>query len=195
MPRVSEAEKTRSRERIVDVASSMLRQRGIEGTSVADVMAAAGMTHGGFYRHFPSKEALAGVAIDRAVEQSLREVEAALARGAGRRAVQGYIDRYLSDEHVAAPASGCPLAALSRDAALSGVEVCAAYGRGVERTIEVLAAGMEGTALSRRRRALRLLSMLIGAVSLARCASADTRPEILLSTRQGAAKIMAATSN
>jgi TetR/AcrR family transcriptional repressor of nem operon len=105
------------------------------------------------------------------------------------------IDRYLSDEHVAAPASGCPLAALSRDAAFSGVEVGAAYGRGVERTIAVLAAGMEGTALSRRRRALRLLSMLIGAVSLARCASADTRPDILLSTRQGAAQIMAATSN
>lgn len=195
MARVSETEKTRSHERIVDVASTMLRQRGIEGTSVADVMAAAGMTHGGFYRHFPSKEALAVVAIDHAVEQSLGEVEADLARGAGCRAVQRYIDRYLSDEHVAAPARGCPLAALSRDAALSAAEIRAAYGRGVERTIEVLATGMDGTALSRRRRALRLLSMLIGAVSLARCSGAETRAEILLSARQGAARIMAATSN
>ena len=191
MPRVSEAEKARSHERILDVASTMLRQRGMEGTSVADVMAAAGMTHGGFYRHFPSKEALAEAAIDHAVEKSLGEVEADLAGGAGRRAVQRYIELYLSDEHVAAPANGCPLAALSRDAALSGVEVRAAYGRGVERTVEVLAAGMEGTAISRRRRALSLLSMLIGAVSLGRCAGAEKRAAILLSARQGAARIMA----
>jgi hypothetical protein len=54
---------------------------------------------------------------------------------------------------------------------------------------------MEGTALSRRRRALKLLSMLIGAVSLARCSGAETRAEILLSTRQSAARIMAATNN
>ena len=58
MPRMSEAEKQKSHRRILDAAARLFRERGIEATSVADVMKAAGMTHGGFYRHFDSKEDL-----------------------------------------------------------------------------------------------------------------------------------------
>lgn len=191
MARVSEAEKGRSHERILDVASTMLRQRGIKGTSVADVMAAAGMTHGGFYRHFASKEALAEAAIDHAVDAVLKDVETTLREGSGRRAAQRYIDLYLSLEHVDSPASGCPLAALAGEAAVSGAEVLAAYGRGVERTIHLLASGMEGAPSARRRRALRLLSLMIGAVGLARALAKPRRTEILASARSGAARILA----
>lgn len=191
MVRMSREAKAESEARIVGAAAALFRERGLAATSVADVMAAAGMTHGGFYRHFDSKEALAGAAIDHAVDVSLGAVEAELREGAGRRAVQRYIDLYLSQEHVTAPESGCPLAALSRDAALSGAEILSAYGRGVQRAIQVLASGMDGTMPSRRRRALMLLSLLIGAVSLARCVGKAGRTEILTSARQGAAKIMA----
>lgn len=191
MPRASEAEKARSHERILDVASTLLRQRGIKGTSVADVMAAAGMTHGGFYRHFASKEALAEAAIDHAVDVALKDAETASRQGSGRRAAQRYVDLYLSREHVASPARGCPLAALAGEAAVSGAEVSAAYGRGVERTIRLLAGAMAGTSSARRRRALAMLSLMIGAVGLARAVAEPRRAAILASARSSVARILA----
>ena len=77
MPRMSEAEKQRSHSRIVDAAARLFRKRGIEATSVADVMKAAGMTHGGFYRHFASKADLVAAAFQHAVDDVVAKVEQA----------------------------------------------------------------------------------------------------------------------
>jgi len=191
MTRVSKAAKAESEARIVSAAARLFRERGLAATSVSDVMEDAGMTHGGFYRHFASKEALAEAAIDHAVGQSLHKVQAKLENGSGLRAVRDYIELYLSDEHVDTPAIGCPLAALSREAALAGGDVSAAYSRGVERTLHVLMSAMAGTPTSRRTRALNLLSTLVGAVTLARCVEAKERAAILLAARQAAARTIA----
>ncbi|MBT8476236.1 MAG: TetR/AcrR family transcriptional regulator, partial [Alphaproteobacteria bacterium] len=77
MPRMSAQEKQKSHERILKAASRLFRERGIETTSVADVMKAAGLTHGGFYRHFASKDALVAAAFRHAVDEVLSVVEAA----------------------------------------------------------------------------------------------------------------------
>jgi AcrR family transcriptional regulator len=77
MPRVSNEEKQRNHNKIVDAAARLFRENGIEMTSVADVMKAAGLTHGGFYRHFGSKEDLISAALDRAVDDVLKEGEEA----------------------------------------------------------------------------------------------------------------------
>ncbi|MEL6618022.1 MAG: helix-turn-helix domain-containing protein, partial [Pseudomonadota bacterium] len=77
MPKMSADEKRQSHERILKAASRLFRERGIEATSVADVMKAAGLTHGGFYRHFSSKDALVAAAFGHAVDEVLSAVEAA----------------------------------------------------------------------------------------------------------------------
>lgn len=187
MARASKTAKAESAARIVGAAARLFRERGLAATSVGDVMEEAGLTHGGFYRHFASKEALAEAAIDHAVEQSLHKVEAELQNGSVG-AVRDYVELYLSNEHVATPAIGCPLAALSRDAALAGGDVGAAYSRGVERTLRILMSAMTGTPASRRSRAVTLLSMLIGAVSLARCVGTNERAAILRAARQAAVR-------
>ena len=108
MPRMSEAEKRKSHDRILDAASRLFRERGIEATSVSDVMKAAGLTHGGFYRHFGSKEELVGAAFRAAVEEVQSELRAARQR---------YLALYLSTEHLCDRAHGCPLAALGAEVA------------------------------------------------------------------------------
>ena len=117
MPRMSAAEKQKSHERILDAAARLFRERGIEATSVADVMKAAGLTHGGFYKHFPSKQALVAEAFRRAAEGLLSGAEAEAAPGRPARAEPRarYVARYLSGEHVSDAGHGCPIAALGAD--------------------------------------------------------------------------------
>jgi len=104
-------------ERIVDVAARSLRRDGFAGVGVADVMKQAGLTHGGFYAHFESREALLAEAIERAGRESggrMRErIDACMARGeSGLRAV---IENYLSETHLTGAESGCVVAALSSE--------------------------------------------------------------------------------
>src|SRR3954470_5734234 len=97
MPRVSRAEAEIHRQQITDASARLFRERGIKGVSVADLMGAAGLTHGGFYGHFESKDALAGVAVARAFEQSAerwnKRVAAAPDASAGRATL---VDRFLA---------------------------------------------------------------------------------------------------
>jgi AcrR family transcriptional regulator len=102
-------QKARTRERIVREAAAAFRARGLESVSVNDVMAAAGLTHGGFYAHFPSKDVLVAAALIVAGE----EVLAFLDRGD----LAKVIDAYLSPLHVAHPERGCPVAALGPELA------------------------------------------------------------------------------
>ena len=98
-----------SRKRIVDAASRSLRARGVEGTSVADVMHAAGMTHGGFYKHFTSKDELSALASRAAFQEVVARFDER-ERSAGRDAArQAYLAEYLSSAHVERPEIGCPV--------------------------------------------------------------------------------------
>lgn len=98
--RVFPKRKKKSRKRILDAAARLIRENGVEATSVADVMTAAGMTHGGFYRHFANKDELVRAAFQEAVDRSVGAMDVPETEGAREEARKRYVATYLSQEHV-----------------------------------------------------------------------------------------------
>ena len=189
-----------NRTRILTAAARLFRERGFEGVAVSDLMSAAGFTHGGFYNHFTSKEALAEEACAHAFRGANDGLEAALETG-DRAAFGQYVEEYLAPRHRDDPGSGCTLGALAADARRQGGAVQARFAESVERVIAILAAYLEktgvgapdggggggGGAKAARARAIQLWSEIIGALVLARAvASVDPTlsNEILASNRQ-----------
>jgi TetR/AcrR family transcriptional regulator, transcriptional repressor for nem operon len=109
--------KERTRARILDEAAKAMRVRGHEGIGVADVMKRAGLTHGGFYAHFKSRDDLVAATIDRMFEDSRSMRSKYLQPGDPRESLAAMIDYYLSDDHRHRVATGCPVAAMSSEAA------------------------------------------------------------------------------
>ena len=184
--RVSRAEKERSRARIVDSASRLLRERGIEGASVADVMSDAGLTHGGFYRHFATKDELVRAALDSAFRQVADRLDRADSPSDGEaqaRHLMEFERSYLSDAHVAAAGYGCPVAALAGDVSRAGEEVRGTFGQGVRRVVSGMANLLSGTRAQRQTRAWRQLAMMAGAVAIARASDPETAAEVLAACR------------
>lgn len=172
--RMSRAEKDRSHERIVASASRLLRERGVDGASVSDVMKDAGLTHGGFYKHFPNKDAMVASALDAAFEPFI-----AMLDGADAEAGVAYRDLYLSEGHVGDPGRGCPIAALGQDVARGSEELKVVFGRRVDQLTDALAETMDGPAAERKDDAIRQLCMLVGAVVVARACDAQTAEQVL----------------
>src|ERR1700676_5632487 len=113
MSRNPNSRKEETHERIVDPAGRAIRKHGYTGVGVADVMRDAGLTHGGFYAHFDSRDALLVEALERAGRQTLAVARAAQLRaGKGVSAFRSLVDNYLADHHLASPDNGCPVAAL-----------------------------------------------------------------------------------
>lgn len=172
--RVSREEKDKSHARIVASAARLLRERGVDGASVGDVMKDAGLTHGGFYKHFPNKDAMVASAIDEAFATFI-----AMLDGTGPEAADAYRELYLSDRHVSNPGMGCPVAALGPDIARGSEELKAEFGRNVGRLADALSATMEGPAATRKATAIQQLCMLVGAVVVARASDPQTADEVL----------------
>jgi TetR/AcrR family transcriptional regulator, transcriptional repressor for nem operon len=167
MPRMSEAEKQKSYRRIVEAASRLMREHGIEATSVSDVMKAADMTHGGFYRHFDSKEALVSAAFDAAIEDVLSDLRDAPVGPKREVARAQYLARYLSKEHVNNRARGCPLAALGTEIARQDGLVNPGASEAVEQMADLL--GKNDPAAGGR--GLATMALLLGTITLARIAN------------------------
>src|SRR5258705_13874454 len=123
----SKAEKAESHDRIVKVASERFREVGVDGIGVADLMQEAGLTHGGFYGHFDSKEELMGIACARALSESLARWHQRAESGAPLKAVA---KSYLSIRHPDDPGTGCALPALATDVARHGAPVRRAFTEG-----------------------------------------------------------------
>src|ERR1700754_1258361 len=115
MGRASKAQAQEHREQLITAASQLFRERGVDNVSVPELMATTGMTHGGFYRHFASKEELASIACAHAFEEQVEGLRQ-FARTA-EDPEQAFIDFYLSEGHRSDVATGCPLASLSGDIA------------------------------------------------------------------------------
>jgi len=177
--RVSQAEKEKSRDRIVTSAARMLRERGVDGASVADVMSDAGLTHGGFYRHFESKDALVAAALDQAFDGFIATLSAGSRGSDPQTATVGFIKTYLSDGHIAHPGQGCPIPALAADVGRSSPLVKARFSAGVRRMVSAIGQAMPGDDEARRTAAWRQLAMMAGAVMMARSADTQTVAEIL----------------
>lgn len=172
MPRVSKEQTDLNRTAIEQASSKLFREKGFNGVSVADLMAAAGLTHGGFYGHFASKDELAAVACATAFsEASARWEERMKPTTNEQQALYAIIDGYLSSQKVRDVGSGCPGAALTTDVAREPLDkpVRAAYVAGTEELIEILASLCTSPeATVRRKTALAQWSMLVGAMAVAR---------------------------
>ena len=166
--RMSKEAMARHHEEIVTAASRMLRERGIEGTSVADLMQAAGLTHGGFYRHFDSKDALVAEAAQSIYDDLVQGLATKAEKMSEAEAVADYVAKYLSRYHVSHPGAGCVMAALGVEAGRQGADVQRVFANGTQRTIDKLSAGLSGTPAERRAKAIRTLATLVGAVVMAR---------------------------
>jgi TetR/AcrR family transcriptional repressor of nem operon len=199
--KLSKEQAAQNRQRIVEVATTLFRERGIDGVGLADLMKAAGFTHGGFYNHFASKEALAAEACRTAFAESLDGLKDALAGKRGdaadaSAAWKRYLEGYLSTRHRDDLPQCCPTSGLVVDAARHGDEVQAAYADGLGEVIETFAAVLEeraggeteGDPRASRDAALRILSELVGAILLSRTLG-SVKPglsrEILRASRQG----------
>jgi len=166
----SRANKEQSHARIVQTASARFREAGVEGVGVADLMKDAGLTHGGFYRHFASRDELVAEAVECALSDGGRAVEAVAASKASRQTVAGaLVDAYLSTAHRDGLATSCAVTTLAGDVARSNERARTAYTRQVETYLDLLAnLAAEEKSKAKRAKAIAALSSLVGAVSLSR---------------------------
>ncbi|WP_231646295.1 TetR/AcrR family transcriptional regulator [Mycolicibacterium mengxianglii] len=188
MPRVSRQQKERNRERIVAAAGQGFRARGIDGVGIDELMKTAGMTHGGFYNHFASKEDLALEVLNQGFTSSLATVEALIGAHprSSRAALNAIIDSYLSTYHRDHPEEGCASAALAADAGRHGLQAQEEYRRGLQGYIAAITDLLRGSAKQTdtkldprkaREQAIALFSQLVGAQLIAR-ATAQADPEL-----------------
>src|SRR3954466_2418492 len=115
MKHVAPSSKEVTHERIVDAAARAIRRSGYDGTGVADIMQEAGLTHGGFYAHFASRDALLAEAGDRAGAESVGVAAGIAASAPAGQALQAMMQAYLSPQHLAAIENGCPVTALGSE--------------------------------------------------------------------------------
>ncbi len=178
MGRVSQAQAQENRRRIVETAARLFRERGVPGVSVADVMAEVGLTHGGFYKQFASKDALVAEAVGQAFGEQADRLAGFAGQPGGRSA---FLDTYLSAAHRDDPGHGCPSAGFGGDLAREdpGNTAKIPYAEGVE----LYARWLDGD--------LAAVSTLVGAIVLARAtAGTEISDRILAAARTAlAAKV------
>jgi len=184
----SRAEKSDSRERILQAAARRFRERGVEGLGIAELMEEAGLTHGGFYRHFESREDLVTQAIVAALAQNLDRMSDAAERSP-KAALHGMIDRYLSAAHRDAPGEGCTIASLVADAARGSERTRSAYTEHVRHFIDLIVPSMKnGGPRAKRRHAMLTLSAMAGALMLARAVNDEALSDEILQLTSRALK-------
>ena len=163
----SQEDKAGSHDRIVRAAAARFRESGVDGIGVADLMKNAGLTHGGFYRHFASRDELVAEAVERALQDGGRVVDA-LANDK-HASLAALVDRYLSTAHRDHLATSCAVTTLAGDVARSNERARSAYTRQVGTYLDLLIKLIaSGKTKSKRVKAIAALSTLVGAVSLAR---------------------------
>ena len=168
-PHARTAAKEASHERIVSAAARAIRRSGYNGTGVADIMKEAGLTHGAFYAHFASREAMLAEAADRAGAESVAAAASVVAKVPPEKALASMLRAYLSREHVEHAELGCPVAALGSEMPRQAPEVRRAATRRIKEMIDLVARqspdwGQPGA----HERALATVATMVGALVLAR---------------------------
>lgn len=163
------AAKEASHERIVQAAARAIRRSGYDGTGVADIMKEAGLTHGAFYAHFESREAMLAEAADRAGAEANAFAAQVIASVPPEQALQALMQAYLSKEHLAAIETGCPISALGSEMPRQSSEVRRAATRRIKEMIDLVARqspdwGQPGA----HERALVSVATMVGTLMLAR---------------------------
>lgn len=193
MKRTAAKSKEVTHDRIVEAAARAIRRSGYGGTGVADIMKDAGLTHGGFYAHFSSREAMLAEAADRAGSESVAMMERIAASSPPQKALPAMMRAYLSEEHLQAIETGCATAALGSEMARQAPEVRRAATRRIKEMIDLVARqspdwGQPGA----HERALFTVATMVGALVLAR---AVDEPRLSDGLRKAALKHLAPTKD
>lgn len=198
MPRITQEQKKLNRAKIVRAAGEGFKLHGIDGIGIEELMRTAGMTHGGFYNHFSSKEDLALEVCRQGFTDSL-DALAAIRKAhprSARAALRDMVDTYLTAAHRDHPENGCPSAALAVDAGRHGAGTQAEYRRGLDGYFSAITemvierahqSGTETTAAQAREQAVALFSQMVGALVLSRAvveADAGLADEVLTANRK-----------
>lgn len=166
---VRTAAKEASHERIVSAAARAIRRSGYDGTGVADIMKEAGLTHGAFYAHFPSREAMLAEAAARACAETAAATAGVVSSVPAERALNAMLRTYLSPEHLAQVELGCPLAALGSETARQAPEVRRVTTRHVKEMIDLVARqSPDWGQPAAHERALVTVAAMVGTLMLAR---------------------------
>ncbi|MGE0283486.1 MAG: TetR/AcrR family transcriptional regulator [Rhizobiaceae bacterium] len=182
--RMSKEAMAKHHQAIVAAAARLFREAGIDRTSVAQVMEAAGLTHGGFYRHFDSKEALVAEAVTTAFDEFVEWLASRAKKTGAGGAAAAFTERYLSHDHFESPGRGCPIPTLGIDLARGDQDARKPFAEGVERLVAALSEGMRGNGRLRRAVALRHLATLAGAILIARAVDGELATELLAACRE-----------
>jgi TetR/AcrR family transcriptional repressor of nem operon len=178
----SRAQKVKTHERIVKLASKRFREEGLAGIGIAELMKEAGLTVGGFYKHFNSRDHLVAEAVNSAFGGWKRRVEAAKSGGPPVSYVK-LIDEYLNEAHRDNPGTGCAFSALAPEIARSDKRTRALTSEQVRNDIQLIATLLPGRDKRRARsRAVLIFSALVGAMSLARAVSDEALSREILET-------------
>jgi AcrR family transcriptional regulator len=167
-------------ERIVETAARAIRRGGFSGVGVADIMKEAGLTHGGFYAHFDSRDALVAEALDHAGRQSAGQLakSTAVRKARGASEFRALVESYLTDRHLAEAETGCPIAALASEMPRQAEQVREAAARRVQAMISRVQDALPGHAAAGTAQVVA--SQLVGALQLARALGDNAQGKALL---------------
>jgi TetR/AcrR family transcriptional repressor of nem operon len=180
----SQLEKQKTHDRIVEIASQRLREKGLEGIGVADLMKEAGLTVGGFYKHFASRDQLVAEAVQSAFGSWRRKLETTGIKPSDLSLAE-IASNYMGDDHRDDPATGCPFAALTNDFARSGVQAREIATERLKHNFELFEGRVAGKDQEeKRRKAVVAFALMVGAVGLARVSSDDPVSSEILATVQ-----------
>jgi TetR/AcrR family transcriptional repressor of nem operon len=178
----SKAQKARTHKRIVAIASKRFREKGLAGFGIAELMKEAGLTVGGFYKHFDSRDELVAEAVSSAFGDWQRRVDAA-ASGGPPVSYAELIDDYLSDVHRKNPGAGCAFSALAPEIARGDKRTRALTSEQIRIDLELIVGLLPGKdKRAARSRAILTFSALVGAMSLARAVSDESLSREILRT-------------
>ena len=176
------AAKEASHERIVAAAARAIRRSGYDGTGVADIMKEAGLTHGAFYAHFASREAMLAEAADHASAQSNTLATSVIAAVPPDQALQALMQIYLSKEHMTGIETGCPISALCSEMPRQSPEVRSVATRRIKEMIDLVARQLPDLEhSSAQKRALVAVATMIGTLTLARAVNDPALSDALCS--------------
>jgi TetR/AcrR family transcriptional repressor of nem operon len=180
--RLTKADRAANHDRIVRVAARLFREKGVDGVGLDEIMAEAGLTHGAFYGHFPSKTALVAEASTHALDHSgVKQLEDDLRPGT-RRSFAELVRRYLSVAHRDDRGGGCAIAALATDMGRQDDPVQKLFAKHLDVTLDEFAERLPGERETARRDAINKLAMMVGALVMARSVGKGALSEELLDT-------------
>lgn len=178
--------KALTHERILDTASRAIRRAGFQGVGVAGIMKEAGLTHGGFYAHFASRDALLAEALVHAGQQSAERIAKgnAAREASGASPFRAMVEGYLSDRHLSGTENGCAVAALASEMPRQSPEVRAAAAQRVRSLMAMVERALpEGAAPGT---AAAIASQMVGALQLARALGDNAEGQALLADNRNA---------